>query len=165
MKFEKADVSQFDLVYSMMLRAREKLFSENCFQWDERYPKPQMIRYDLEHGYTSLVTEDGNVVGFFTSNSVCEDDVHGHIVWSYDGDEWVILHRLCIDPVYQSHGLGQRILQRFEQQSKEQGFKSVRIDVFSTNAKAIHIYEKFGYKRLGEALCERGLFYIYDKIL
>ena len=42
---------------------------------------------------------------------------------------------------------------------------SIRIDVFSTNKQATHIYEKFGYRRLGSAFCDRGLFYIYEKLL
>ncbi len=165
MIFKKAQPSDFNYVYNMMLRARQKLFEENIFQWDERYPKPEMIRYDIENGYTSLVEVGSKIVAFYTSNSICEDDVHEHIKWSYTGDKWIILHRLCIDPQYQNHGLGQEILTKFENDSVMQAFESIRIDVFSTNQKAIHIYEKYGYKRLGEAVCERGLFYIYDKIL
>lgn len=165
MDFIKADEKDFSFIYEMMLRAREKLFSEQIFQWDERYPKPEMIKSDLQNGYTSLVNLKGCIVGFFTSNSICEDDVHKDINWSYDGNNWIILHRLCIEPEYQNGGLGQRILAKFEEQSAGNGFESVRIDVFSTNKKAIHIYEKFKYIRIGEAVCERGPFYIYEKKL
>ena len=165
MNFIQAQERDFNLVYEMMIRAREKLFSEKIYQWDERYPKPDMIKNDLLNGYTSLVRLEGKTIAFFTSNSICEDDVHNNINWIYNGNKWIILHRLCIDPDYQNDGLGQQILKKFENQSKKDGFESIRIDVFSTNNKAIHIYEKFKYKRVGIAVCERGPFYIYEKQL
>ena len=165
MNFIQAQERDFNLVYEMMIRAREKLFSEKIYQWDERYPKPDMIKNDLLNGYTSLVRLEGKTIAFFTSNSICEDDVHNNINWIYNGNKWIILHRLCIDPDYQNDGLGQQILKKFENQSKKDGFESIRIDVFSTNNKAIHIYEKFKYKRVGIAVCERGPFYIYEKKL
>lgn len=166
MIFIKGSVSDFDLVYNMMLRARKKLYDECIFQWDERYPKAEMIHYDLSKGYTSLVKSDrGKIVAFFTSNSICEDDVHDSIKWIYGGDKWVILHRLCVEPEYQNLGFGQQILRLFESNSRENGFESIRIDVFSTNLKAIHLYEKFNYRRVGEAVCERGRFFIYEKLI
>ena len=165
MNFIKADKSNFDLVYDMMVRAREKLHKEGIFQWDYRYPKPDMIRNDLINGYTSLVSDGDNIVAFFTSNSICEDDVHDNTKWLYDGTLWIILHRLCVDPLFQGQGIGQRILKMFEAECFDKGYVSIRIDVFSTNKTAIYIYEKYGYIRVGEAMCERGLFYIYEKQL
>ena len=81
----------------------------------------------------------------------------------YEDSRWIILHRLCIDPEYQNKGTGQRCLELFEENCKKDGYESIRIDVFSTNAKAIHIYEKFGYTKVGDAVCERGPFFIYEK--
>lgn len=165
MTFTKANENDFEIVYEMMLRARNKLHSENIFQWDESYPKAEMIQDDLKNGYTSLVKVQDKIVAFFTSNSICEDDVHDHIKWIYNGEKWVILHRFCIDPIYQNKGLGQEILKLFEKNSKQAGFESIRIDVFSTNTTAIHIYEKFLYTKVGEAVCERGPFFVYEKII
>lgn len=163
MNFMKATENDFDLVYDMMIRAREKLKREGIFQWDHRYPKPEMIRNDLINGYTSLVMDGDKIIAFFTSNSICEDDVHDNTRWLYDGSLWIILHRLCVDPLFQEKGIGQKILNKFEEECLENGYESIRIDVFSTNMTAIHIYEKYGYTRVGEAVCERGLFFIYEK--
>lgn len=163
MEFIRACEKDFETVYNMMLRAREKLYSEKIYQWDERYPKAEMIRHDLKNGYTFLVMSDGETVAFFTANSICEDDVHDNIRWIYSGSNWVILHRLCVEPKYQGKGLGQRILKMFEERAIEEGFESIRIDVFSTNSKAIHIYKKYLYKKVGNAVCERGPFFVYEK--
>lgn len=165
MEFTKADENDFDVVYSMMIRARDKLYSEKIFQWNEKYPNAAMILNDIKSRNTFLVKNEAKVIAFFTANSICEDNVHNHIKWQCNDDNWIILHRLCIDPQYQNIGLGQEILKAFELHVEQLGFKSIRIDVFSTNTAAIHIYENFLYMRVGEAICERGLFYIYEKLL
>lgn len=165
MNFKKASIDDFELICKMMVDARKKSWDEGVFQWNENYPTATMIKGDLEKGYTYLVYDEGKIVAFFTTNSICEDDVHDHIKWLNEGDNWVILHRLCVDTGAQGNKIGQRILALFEKEKIEEGFDSIRIDVFSTNAAAIHIYEKFGYILLGNATCDRGMFYIYEKML
>ncbi len=165
MRFETAREEDFDLIYQMMLRAKEKLITEGIFQWGATYPKPEMLLSDLQKGYTSLVFDDsGNKIAFFTYNYLCEDDAHEHVKWLNPGDKWVFLHRLCIDPKYQSAGNGKRIVALFEEMVAP-SVDSIRVDVFSTNQKAIHIYEKYGFQRLAECMCDRGMFYAYEKLL
>ena len=163
MQFVLAKDDDYAFIYDMMCRARAKLIKNGIFQWNQSYPTAGMIRGDIINGYTYLVHEGGKCVGFFITNDICEDDVHGHIVWKYPDAPYLILHRLCVEPDLQSHGLGQKILAEFERQAAAAGKQCVRIDVFGTNAAAIHIYEKFGYGRVGSAVCDRGLFYIYEK--
>lgn len=165
MKFLSAKTEDRELVYQMMVRAKEDSHKHGIFQWDDRYPTRKMLDSDIENGYTELVSLDGQVVAFFTSNSICEDDVHNHVKWINQNDNWVILHRLCVDPCFQDKGIGTRIVNLFEARAIERHYDSIRIDVFGTNDKAIHIYEKAGFVRVGQAVCERGLFYIYEKLI
>lgn len=165
MEFIGAKESDFPIIYNMMVKAREKADQEGIHQWNENYPTKEMIMRDILGEDTYLVYEEGNVKGFFITNSVCEDDVHGHIKWMYPQSRFLILHRLCVDPSIQDQGIGQRILRKYEERAVEAGYESVRIDVFGTNNRAIHIYEKFGYKRMGRAVCDRGEFFIYEKHL
>lgn len=155
--------SDFELIYETMKRARQKLFNEGIYQWDETYPTAQMILNDIKNRYTYLVKADEKVVGFYTSNSIIEDDVHDNVQWIYAGEKWIVLHRLCVDVDVQGKGIGQEILMDFEKRAKENEFESIRIDVFATNKAAIHIYEKFGYTLVGDAACDRGPFLIYEK--
>lgn len=165
MEFVKARLRDFESIMLLLNRAKDKLIAEHIYQWDERYPKPEMIMSDIRNGYTYLVLIENKMIGFYTSNSICEDDVHEDINWLYSGDKWIILHRLCIDPHHQDNGLGQSIVLKYEEVAQKHGFFSSRIDVFATNEKAIHIYEKLGYVRVGNAMCERGPFFIYEKML
>lgn len=165
MQIFNAVESDFETIYEMMKRARQKLFDEGIYQWDETYPTPEMILNDIKSRYTYLVKSKKRIVGFYTSNSIIEDDVHNNIQWIYGGEKWIILHRLCVDSDAQDNGIGQEILMDFEKRAKENKYESIRIDVFSTNKTAIHIYEKFGYTLVGNAVCERGPFLIYEKLI
>ena len=166
-KIEFSLATQADMpeIYAMMERAKAHACEQGIYQWTETYPTYDMIFGDIKNSYTEIIKLNGKNCGFFTSNSICEDDVHDHIKWLNEGGGWIILHRLCIDPPFQNRGLGTRALEMFEKRCVSNGFKSIRIDVFSTNAQAIHIYEKFGYSRLGHAFCDRGKFYIYEKLI
>ena len=164
-EFEIADKNDIELIYSMMERAKKKSCEQGIFQWTETYPTFSMISGDILNAYTEKILSDGVCIGFFTSNSICEDDVHNNIKWINNRGDWVILHRLCIDPNYQNQGFATKVLHKFEARAISRGYKSIRIDVFSTNAQAIHIYEKSGYVRVGHAFCDRGKFYIYEKLI
>lgn len=149
----------------MVDRVRNDATARGIKQWDQNYPIPQMILSDLINGYTHLIFDDSTCIGFFTTNSICEDDVHDHIKWNCSTEKSITLHRLCIDVAHQNKGYGTLFMTCYEQYVREIGYMSIRIDVFSTNKQATHIYEKFGYRRLGSAFCDRGLFYIYEKLL
>lgn len=163
-EFSVATQDETPEIYAMMERAKAHSCEQGIYQWTETYPTYNMIYEDIKNSYTEIIKANGKNIGFFTSNSICEDNVHDHIQWLNKDNSWIILHRLCVDPPYQNKGFGTTILEKFETRSFNRGYKSIRIDVFSTNAQAIHIYEKFGYTRLGHAFCDRGKFYIYEKL-
>lgn len=163
-EFSQATEQDVSEIYSMMERAKAHSFEQGIYQWTETYPTYNMIYGDIKNSYTETIKIKGKIIGFFTSNSICEDDVHNHIHWLNENN-WIILHRLCIDPPFQNKGLWTMVLRKFEERSLSRGYNSIRIDVFSTNLQAIHIYEKFGYTRLGYAFCDRGKFYIYEKLI
>ena len=163
--FPIAQKKDFDMVFQMMQRAKNRSYEEGVFQWDENYPNESKLLGDIEGRHMHLIKDDEGVVGFFVFNSKCEDDVHGHIQWINKSDTWVFFHRLCIDPTYQGKGYGQIVIMRFLEIVKTLGYESVRVDVFSTNETAIHIYKKYGFNILGECLCDRGVFYVFEKML
>lgn len=50
---------------------------------------------------------------------------------------------------YREIGIGQEIMLETEKQAKRLGLEVVELEVFATNARAIHVYEKVGYKVTG----------------
>lgn len=67
---------------------------------------------------------------------------------TFDGRR-ILLHHFGILPEYQGNGLSKILLKDSLQFVKKKGHQ-VKLEVHSTNQKAINLYKKFGFKHLGE---------------
>jgi RimJ/RimL family protein N-acetyltransferase len=72
---------------------------------------------------------------------------------------------------YREVGIGQELMKEAERQASEMGLEGLMLEVFATNDRAIHVYEKMGYRRTGtipEALKYKGEYvdslYMYKRI-
>ena len=62
----------------------------------------------------------------------------------------VTLGGVAIHPSFSGKGCGQRMLHRIISLGKEKGFLRMELGVSIINTKAIHLYEKVGFKKEGE---------------
>lgn len=58
-----------------------------------------------------------------------------------------------VAPWARGHGLARMLLQEAEKQARAEGFAVINLDVRETMTAAIALYEKEGYKRIGEHPC------------
>jgi ribosomal protein S18 acetylase RimI-like enzyme len=52
-----------------------------------------------------------------------------------------------------------------EELLREKGVESIRLDAFSLNPVALGMYNRLGYKKVGEVIWRKGLFYLFEKKL
>lgn len=52
--------------------------------------------------------------------------------------------------VHRGKGLGRRVFQTMMDWCTTRGYKTIRLDVLKTNANAYHLYQKLGFKEVGE---------------
>jgi [ribosomal protein S18]-alanine N-acetyltransferase len=67
---------------------------------------------------------------------------------TFDGRR-ILLHHFGILPEFQGNGLSKILLKESLQFIKSKGYQ-VKLEVHSTNYKAINLYKKFGFRHLGE---------------
>jgi ribosomal-protein-alanine N-acetyltransferase len=67
---------------------------------------------------------------------------------TFDGRR-ILLHHFGILPEFQGYGLSKILLKESLQFIKSKGYQ-VKLEVHSTNYKAINLYKKFGFRHLGE---------------
>ena len=159
---EKASTDDRDEIVSLIHFVVEHLNQIGIPQWDERYPKASDIDEDIRKEQLYIVRARRKIAGIITLNKE-SDSEYKNGDWIYAGPDYRVVHRLCVAPDMQGHGIGTRIMQMAEKMLWESGVKSVRLDAFSQNPYSLRLYEKLGYRVAGEALWRKGLFYLMEK--
>lgn len=85
--------------------------------------------------------------------------------WEYDTTNFAVVHRLCVNPIYQNQNIWKNTLIMIESLLQKEQVESIRLDTFSENPYALKMYEALGYKKVGEANWRKGLFYLLEKKL
>jgi GNAT superfamily N-acetyltransferase len=159
----KLTTADFNAVVQIYKNAVRALIENNIYQWDELYPDEHILLDDIAKGAMYAALHEGNVVSVFVLNrEYPEQYLEGK--WRC-GDNYIILHRLCVNPRYQRKGVGTRTMLQIEELAKEQGFSALRLDAFSENPFALKIYEKLNFSKTGEVKARKGTFYLFEKAL
>ncbi|PJK08277.1 ribosomal-protein-alanine N-acetyltransferase [Lysobacteraceae bacterium NML95-0200] len=72
----------------------------------------------------------------------------GYAVLSVQADEAHLLN-LCIDPAWQSRGLGRRLLRDVRQAAQAQGAQRIFLEVRPSNTHAVQLYQDEGFNEIG----------------
>ncbi len=105
---------------------------------------------------------DDQIASVFVLNQDCDEEYkNGN--WQYTGCSYYVVHRLCVNPVFQGKGVGSGTMLMIEKLLREKGIETIRLDAFSLNPAALRMYEKLGYKKVGEVIWRKGLFYLFEK--
>jgi ribosomal protein S18 acetylase RimI-like enzyme len=59
------------------------------------------------------------------------------------------LQRLYIHPSAQGQGVGKLLVSRVEEEARRQGFENLWLGVYEKNYRAIEVYERLGFQRVG----------------
>ncbi|MCA0212024.1 MAG: ribosomal protein S18-alanine N-acetyltransferase [Proteobacteria bacterium] len=90
----------------------------------------------LRSGYQAqLLVADGTILGYFVAMKGV-DEVH--------------LLNITVAPAYQAQGWGRVLLDALAIWSRGQGAQWLWLEVRVSNARALQIYERHGYRRVGE---------------
>ena len=112
------------------IAALEKL----CFSdaWSEN-----SIRSELSNKLSLwLVAVDGDrVAGYIGSQTVLG---------------WADMMNLCVSPDYRRQGIGEKLTLELERQLRENQVECLTLEVRVSNAPAIALYEKLGFKQVGK---------------
>ena len=69
--------------------------------------------------------------------------------WLTNDGRRLYLHHFAIDPQFQGRGLSKPLLRESLKIAREIGLQ-IKLEVHKDNERAIHFYEKVGFKRLGD---------------
>ncbi|NLJ65420.1 MAG: GNAT family N-acetyltransferase [Christensenellaceae bacterium] len=135
------------------------------------YPDEEMIReaIDTECMHAAMDGDTILAVAMLDSNY---NDEYKNVEWKsgFKLDECLMLHVLGVNPAYQKHGIGSKMLKHLENHAKKLGYKAIRLDVLRGNLPAERLYPSIGYDFIDTIeiyYADTGLTYyhLYEKVL
>lgn len=155
------DLQDINLLVQSAIRVME---DNHIHQWDELYPTEEDFENDIQNGdlYVGILEEQIAVV--FALNQECDEDYQNG-EWEYPESPYYVIHRLCVNPVFQNRGVAARTLHYIEELLKDTDAQAIRLDVFSNNPYSQKLYAKAGYVKTGVVEWRKGKFYLMEKYL
>lgn len=140
--------------------------SKDILQWNQYYPNVDIVTEDIQQRALFLIKNDNDYVGIITVN---EDQPaeYSKIKWLSETGRNLIIHRLAIHPNWQGKGIAMKLMDFAEEYAKKNDYRSVRLDAYTANPKSNGLYEKRGYKKVGQIFIPmRELpFHCYEKVM
>lgn len=158
----KAVPNDVSAVYELFRQAIRVMNNNNIPQWDEIYPNKDDIYQDIQKNEMYLCEIEKKIASVFVLNTEY-DEQYNNGRWKYP--HFMVLHRLCVNPDFQHQGIAKRTLAAAEKIAGQNMAQSIRLDVFSLNPIALHLYQSCGYIKTGVVSFRKGIFWLYEKPL
>ncbi|GGG14981.1 GNAT family N-acetyltransferase [Paenibacillus abyssi] len=149
MEMMKVEMRDFRSILKIFREVKMELEKQNNDQWKWIYPNRFIYKADVKNGTMYGIKEGNEYIAVVTLDNR-QSNEHQSMKWRDHAGTPCCIHRLAVRPDRQGKGLGKQLLRSAEHLAKQQGYTSVRIDVYQSNATAISLYEKNGYLRIGE---------------
>lgn len=153
-----------DAICLLIRQAINEMEKHEIYQWDDIYPARMDFEEDIKKHTLYLAFCEDKLVAMYVISDEC-DEQYANGQWKYDDKNAYILHRFCVSPLFQNKGLGKTVLLHVEEQIKEMGYQSVRLDTFTENPFAQKLYLHNGYESRGYANWRKGKFDLMEKKL
>lgn len=166
MEINSGTPDDLELVGELMTKCVADMHQRGLFQWSGSYPGLEVFDDDIANGNLYVLRDSGVVIGVFTLDRN-QNDEYREIDWKGEDGRAVVVHRLAIDPARQRQGLATKMMTDAEGWAVENGYRSIRLDVFSLNTRGVEFYESLGYQRRGKVYfpAHDEPFYCYEKVL
>ena len=160
----KAAMTDIDEISRLIESAVRQMEKDGIDQWDKLYPAKKDFIADIGKGELYIGELHDEIAVVYALNKEC-DAQYRNGAWRYGGEDYCVIHRLCVAPACQNQGIARTTLQDIENRLKRRGIKAVRLDVFSGNPYALKLYADSGYAKVGTADWRKGRFFLMEKQL
>ena len=162
--YRAAEKRDIQTILDMFVAAIHDMNLNGIPQWDEIYPNQEVIEDDIRKKQMTVVMLGDDMVAAYVINT--ESDVqYTNGKWSKPDTTYVVLHRLCVNPKFKHRGIARQVMLHMEEEERQQGIESIRLDAFTKNPFALKLYEELGYVTVGYADFRKGRFKLMEKIL
>ena len=166
MKIRKAQTSDLDNIMKMYKSCVAGMLKNGIDQWDDTYPNTETIAQDLESQTYYVAEENGKIIGGINIDKN-QDPTYLDINWQDASNQFLVVHRLGVKEGNWGDGIGKSLMIFTEELVKKKDLKSIRLDTYSGNPKAMEFYIRLGYRELGAINLkpDKNEYYCFEKII
>ena len=166
MKIRKAQTSDLDNIMKMYKSCVAGMLKNGIDQWDDTYPDTETIAQDLESQTYYVAEENGKIIGGINIDKN-QDPTYLDINWQDASNQFLVVHRLGVKEESWGDGIGKSLMIFTEELGKKKDLKSIRLDTYSGNPKAMEFYIRLGYRELGAINLkpDKNEYYCFEKII
>lgn len=163
-KYRRGRLEDLEEIWNLVQNAVNTMVSQNILQWDEVYPDEAVLQKDIEKSQLYVGIVDEQIAVIYVLNQECEAEYkNGN--WKYENKPFCVVHRLCVNPLFQNRGIGRAAMLHIEKELAERGISAIRLDAFTENPFALKLYSNLGYSQVGYADWRKGRFCLMEKYL
>ncbi len=164
LQFRLAKKEDLDGVMDVFSAAIAEMSRAGIEQWDSLYPDKNTLENDIEDNQLFIGMLEDSIVSAYVLNQEY-DEQYANGAWKYPNSSFYVLHRLCVNPLFQNQRIGTLTLAHIENELGTKGVEAIRLDAYTLNPYAIKLYERFEYGIVGFAQWRKGEFYLMEKKL
>ena len=166
MIIRKANKTDLDSIMKMYKSCVTGMLENGIDQWDDTYPNTDIISEDLNVGTYYVAEIDGTIIGGINIDRN-QDNTYLALDWEDKSDSFLVVHRLGVKEEFWNKKIGKYLMLFTENLVIEKGLKSIRLDTYSGNLKAMEFYRRLGYSELGtiDLKPDKDKYYCFEKII
>jgi len=117
-------------------------------EYDDVHRLMEIEKQVYEHTWTEGIFRDCIRVGYRSWVYLVDGEIQAYGLISIAANEAHILN-LCVSLEYQGQGYGKRMMYKLIETAEAEGADSIFLEVRESNFRAIQLYDKQGFNRLG----------------
>ena len=146
MTIRKSTIADITVMQQIFTEAKAKMrASGNMLQWTGGYPSDDVLKHDIERGFSHVVEDDDGLVIATFVLAICQDPTYKRIyegAWIDDTKPYGTIHRIASREGV--HGVMAMVLQwAFGQ------IDNIRVDTHRDNMPMQHLLLKYGFSYCG----------------
>ncbi len=140
--------------------------SRGLRHWSSTFPSSDEINHDLQQGSIYLVKDKGVCKGMINLHNTEPED-YSQMNLSADNSKPLFVYCMAVHPNWQGQGIAKMMIDFVQKLAKENGFTSIRLDIYKSSLDARQFCENLSFREIGsfQANFQRIPYVCYEKQL
>jgi len=146
---ERARPHEASVAMEIITLCKEQMRAGGSDQWNDYYPRLEIVQEDANAGSLYLLRNGRVYAGAICLNEA-QSPEYAKVTWRYTEGRVLVIHRLCVRPERQGNGAAWKLMDFAEAFALREGYGAIRLDTYTGNLRALALYERRGYERVGQ---------------